>query len=288
MKEIIQKYNKQVVLVLLFLTVCVIWYFALSAHTVDRKLTVAFLNVGQGDSIFIESPTGTQILIDGGINDGVLRELGKQMDFSDRYIDMVMATHPDMDHIGGLVGVIERFDIGSYVESDVSHDSAVYDVLHSVVESKNMTPHLVSRGEKYDLGGGVILDILFPDRSVKEVESNMTSIVARLTYGETSFLFTGDSPQTIEEYLISLDGEGLDVDVLKLGHHGSKTSTGEDFLSITSPDYSIISAGFDNKYGHPNKEVTDMLDRFDIKYLNTADVGTIVFESDGKDLRLNI
>ena len=283
-KDFIQLYLKQIILIIMFLFVCTIWWFAFSVDAEDKKLTVAFLDVGQGDAIFIESPTGTQVLIDGGINNGVLRELGEIMSFSDRYIDMVMASHPDMDHIGGLPEVIERFEIGNYVESDVSHDSAVYEVLHKTIEDKNMIPHLVGRGERYDLGGGVLLDILFPDRSVKEVESNMTSIVARLTYGEVSFLLTGDSPITIEKYLLQLDGEALNVDVLKLGHHGSKTSTSEKFLEVTSPEYAIISAGEDNRYGHPHQEVLSMLDRFDIEYLNTAEVGTSIFESDGKEL----
>lgn len=281
-----KKNIKIIILILLFISVCVIWYLAFFGGTATKNLTVAFLDVGQGDAIFIESPTGTQVLIDGGMNDGVLRELGKLMSFSDRYIDMVLASHPDMDHIGGLLEVINRFDVGNYVESDVTHGSAVYDGLHKAVENKNMTPHLVERGERYDLGGGVVLDILFPDRSVKEVESNMTSIVARLTYGEVSFLLTGDSPKSIERYLISLDREALDIDVLKLGHHGSKTSTSEEFLKYTSPDYAIISAGKDNRYGHPNSEVTDMLKRFNIEYMNTADVGTIIFESDGQNLIL--
>ena len=121
---------------------------------------------------------------------------------------------------------------------------------------------------------------MLPDRDVTGFDKNLASIVAKLVYGDASFLLTGDSPKSIEEYLIAIDPAVLDVDVLKLGHHGSKTSTGEIFLGYTSPDYAIVSVGEDNSYGHPHKEVLDALDKFDIEYFETSE-GMIVFECDG-------
>jgi competence protein ComEC len=138
----------------------------------------------------------------------------------------------------------------------------------------------------FNLGGGAQLEILFPERDPSMLESNTSSIVARLTYGESEFMFTGDSPTGIENHLVSLYGKTLDSDVLKVGHHGSRTSTSESFIRAVDPEYAIISSGSDNRYGHPHKEVTDLLATFGAEILNTAEVGTIIFETDGKNLKL--
>ena len=129
---------------------------------------------------------------------------------------------------------------------------------------------------------GVFLEILFPDRDVSGLTTNNGSIVAKLIYGNTSFLLTGDSPKAVESYLVSLDGQSLRSDVLKVGHHGSKTSTGEIFLGYVSPEYAVISSGKNNKYGHPHKETTDALEKFNVSYWKTATAGTVVFRSDGE------
>lgn len=149
-----------------------------------------------------------------------------------------------------------------------------------------MQIHFARRGQRYDLGGGVFLDILFPDTNASTMESNTSSIVARLVYDETSFLLTGDSPKAIEEYLVLIEGEYLKSDVLKVGHHGSRTSTAEMFLDEVSPQYAVISAGADNSYGHPHLEVTDALFNAGLTTLNTGEVGRIVFWSDGQSLEL--
>ncbi|KKP80420.1 MAG: internalization-related competence protein ComEC/Rec2 protein, partial [Parcubacteria group bacterium GW2011_GWB1_35_5] len=134
------------------------------------------------------------------------------------------------------------------------------------------------------LGDGVVLQILFPDRDPAGMETNTSSIIARLVYGENEFLFTGDSPKSIENYLISLGG--LESDVLKAGHHGSKTSTSPDFVTAVSPEYVVISAGKDNRYGHPSQEVLDILNNFGAEILRTDKDGRIVFESDGESLKI--
>ena len=145
---------------------------------------------------------------------------------------------------------------------------------------------LARRGMRVELGGGAYLDILFPDRDTDGFETNTASVVAKLTYGTTSFLFTGDSPKAIEEYLATLDGAALDVDVLKIGHHGSKTSTSDQLIGFASPAYAVLSAGKDNRYGHPHQEVLERLARFGVEPLGTYERGTIVFESDGREVRL--
>ncbi len=257
-----------------------VWSAVLASDT-NGKLLVAFLDVGQGDSIFIQAPNGNQVLVDGGKGGAVLSELGKLMSFSDRTIDTVIATHPDLDHIGGLPEVFARYEVGMFLEPGVEDDGADYQALSEAAKKDGLTPVLARRGMTLALDEGVYLEILFPDRDVTNVETNLGSIVARLVYGDTSVLLTGDSPIAIEEYLAAGYGESLKSDILKLGHHGSKTSSSETYLGYVDPTYGIVSAGCDNSYGHPHKEVTDRLAQFEVKQLGTCEFGTIVFESDG-------
>jgi competence protein ComEC len=258
----------------------VIWF---AAWRLDAKtLTVAFLDVGQGDAIYIEAPNGNQMLIDGGPNAAVLRELGKVMPFFDRSIDVVMETHPDADHIGGLGDVFSRFEVSYFLEPGIPNDtSQTITLLREVEREDGVARVLARRGMVVDLGQGVLLEILFPDRDVETIETNTGSIVARLHFGETSVLLTGDSPSSIETYLVRLDPGRLDSDILKLGHHGSHTSTSKGFVEAVSPKVAIISAGKDNRYGHPHKDVLQTLDMAGVPYVSTADLGTIQFESNG-------
>ncbi len=285
--ENVKKNLKWYVVGLLFVVNVFVWYAVLGE---DRGgvLTVAFLDVGQGDAIFIEAPNGNQVLIDGGPNKKVLRELGKVMPFYDRSIDMVIASHPDKDHIGGLTNVLKKFKIGVLVETGIVSGTDVYDVLKNISAEKEVQKIIAKRGERIILDENVYIDILFPDRDTAQWDANTASVVARLVYGDTSFLLTGDSPKRIEEYITSLDGKNLSANVLKLGHHGSRTSTSEFFLGAVDPQYVVISAGADNRYGHPHKEVTDTLKEFEIPSLSTYESGTIIFTSDGEKVRVKL
>jgi|TARA_Y100000310_G_scaffold75933_1_gene72357 competence protein ComEC len=246
-------------------------------------LTVAFLNVGQGDAIFIEAPNGNQILIDGGPNKSILRQLSKMMPFYDRSIDVVLATHPDRDHIGGLPDILQRYKVDFILDSGKVGESAAYEELVRLTELEEIEYIEAKRGMVVVLDNDVHLNILFPDRDVSEVESNTSSVITQLVYGETEFMLTGDSPKSIEEYLVMLDGANLESDVLKVGHHGSKTSSSEIFLGYVVPKYSVISAGKDNRYGHPHEEITKLLERFGTTILGTQE-GIIIFESDGENI----
>jgi len=267
---------------LLFATVLV-WYVVF-VETRDG-LTIAFLDVGQGDAIFIEAPNGNQILLDAGPNGEVTRELGTVMPFYDRSIDMIIASHPDSDHIGGFPDVIKNYNIGLAMEPGVGSETAIYREFEKLLDKKDIQKVLARRNMRVNMGDGAYLDILFPDRDPSGLDTNDASIVAKLIYGDTSFLLTGDSPQKIEKYLSEIYGDGLKVDVLKAGHHGSKTSSSEVFLGFTNPDYAIISAGFDNRYGHPHQEVLDRLAQFEIPILSTAELGTIIFKTDGGEIK---
>ena len=276
-----KSYFKWCVIIIFVVLTIGVWSFVFTAQAKNGVLTVAFLDVGQGDAIFIETPNGTQVLLDGGPNKKVLRELSELMPFYDRSIDMIITSHPDMDHIGGVPDVLGRFEVEHIMIPGVGSDTEVYEEMINVVQEKNIEILYARVGRIYlDQENNIYLDILFPDRDVTDFDKNLASIVAKLVYGDATFLFTGDSPKSIEKYLVSVDSGTLDVDVLKLGHHGSKTSTSPDYLGYTSPDYAIISAGKDNSYGHPHQEVLDALNQFDIKYFETSE-GTIVFECDG-------
>lgn len=267
---------------LLFLAAIFVWY-AVFAET-RSGLTVAFLDVGQGDAIFIESPGGNQILIDGGPNNQALRELSKIMPFYDRSIDMIIESHPDSDHINGLAEILKRFDVDAVMESGVNSDNPAYQEIQKIIKEKNIKNILGRKDMKINLGKGAYVDILFPDRDVFGLDTNDASIVARLVYGENEFLFAGDSPKKMENYLTSVFGKNLQSDVLKISHHGSDTSTSEQFLGYVNPKYAIISVAKDNKYGHPRQEVLDLLNEFGVSILRTDEIGTIKIKGDGESI----
>lgn len=250
-------------------------------------LSVSFLDVGQGDAIFIESPTGVQMLIDGGSGPAVLRELGRRMPLFDRTLDVVVATHPDRDHIGGLSDVFKRYMVGAYLESGVHNDTSSAEALARAVAEEQLEPVEARRGMRLLLGGGAYADMLFPDRDVANVETNTGSIIMRVVYGETEFMLSGDAPASVEKYLVSLGGE-LRSDVLKAGHHGSQTSNSEEFVDAVQPSYVVYSRGCDNSYGHPSSEVVSLFQKLKIPALDTCGDGTITFRSDGRSLSLRL
>lgn len=262
-----------------------VWY-AVAAEERAGKLTVVFLDIGQGDAIFIESPTGNQVMIDGGPPGSVLRPLGKVMPFYDRTIDMLIVTNPDKDHFAGFLDVLRAYKVGAVMEPGTTGASAEYGAFEALVEAESVQKLLARRGQKIQLGGGATLDILFPDRDVAGMNTNDGSIVARLSYGNTSVLFTGDAPQNIEHYLVALDGKKLKSDVLKVGHHGSRTSTSAEFVGVVAPSTAVISDGKNNTYGHPHQETLDTLAQFGTSVRRTDLLGTIVLVSDGETVKL--
>ena len=266
-----------------------IFLFALfsNLHVSRDTLVVAFLDVGQGDAIFIETPSGKQMLIDGGGGRAVLSELSRVMPFFDRSIDVVVNTHPDKDHIGGLPDVFKEYVVGLVIDPNVPDEKSVYAEYVSDIELDAARHVVARRGQKIIFGDGVTLEILFPDRDMQNVkDTNDASIIVRLVYGETEILLTGDAPQKIENYLVTLYGDKLESDILKAGHHGSRTSTSETFIAAVKPTYAIISAGKDNSYGHPHQETLETLIKASTTILGTYTEGTIIFESDGKTIWL--
>ncbi len=272
------------VISLLTLANAFIWYGVFREER-GNELRVAFLDVGQGDSIYIEAPNGNQLLVDGGSGTRALSALSQVMPSYDNSIDALLATHPDKDHIGGLTFVLERYQIGIVFLNGARSDTAAWQSFEKKIDESGARKIIARRGMRVNLSKDIYFDILFPDVDVSNFkETNEGSIVGKLVYKNESFLLTGDSPIKIEQHLVARDGKNLNANVLKLGHHGSRTSSSESYLGFVSPEYAIISAGCKNSYGHPHKEVLQLLDKFKIPKLSTCDSGTIVFTTDGEEL----
>ena len=281
----LKKWWKELLITILVASNIVVWVTLYQKRSSDI-LTVYFIDVGQGDAILVDSPQHGRVLIDGGRNRSILSELGRILPFGDTRLDIVIGTHPDFDHIGGLPAVVERYKVGAFLEPGVESDSDIDDELDKRLKEKNIPTILARRGIIVNFGDGAKLQILFPNQDVSNWETNKASVVAKLTYGSKSFLLTGDSPMQVENILLNLDSLPLSSDVLKVGHHGSRTSTSLTYAKTVSPEYVVISAGRDNSYGHPHQEVLDILEKIDAKVVSTADLGTIKFETDGKILKL--
>lgn len=257
-------------------------FFFVSSYT-PNKLKVVFFDVGQGDAIFVETPSGKQFIIDSGYNNLVLSRLGGELSVFDRSLDAVFASHPDSDHIGGMPDILKSYSVGRYFDSGVESDSILYKVVNEINSYEKISTSTLSSNDIIDFGDGVFLEILWPEIGLfdKTGDTNKGSLVTKLVYGDISFLFEGDAPQAVEKTLIFKNDKELDSDVLKVAHHGSKTSSLPAFISAVSPAFSVISAGKDNKFGHPNVETTDTLNGVGTKILETSFLGNITFESDG-------
>jgi competence protein ComEC len=252
----------------------------------DRRgiMTVSFLDVGQGDAIFIDAPSGRQMLIDGGPGNAVLRKISDVTPWWDRTIDVVLATHPDLDHTSGLADIFARYRVAHVFLPSVEGATQDWAATLALAHAEGAHEFIAERGQVIDLGGGAYVRVLFPDRAVPHLETNVASAIVQLVYGDTTFLLTGDAPDEIEKYLVALDGAALKSDVLKAGHHGSKTSSSAPFLSVVDPSFAIFSRGCDNTYGHPHPDVVARFAALAIPTLDTCEEGTITFVTDGATL----
>ncbi|MEY2702946.1 MAG: hypothetical protein RLY43_1584 [Bacteroidota bacterium] len=246
------------------------------------QLQVSFLDVGQGDAIFIEAPNKIQMIIDTGPNAQILQSLNEKISFFDTHIDIVALTHPDLDHIGGTVDLFNSYKIGQILYATSSKQNEYIEEIANLQVSKRE----VKEGDviMLDSDKNIFLEILHPESGYVSVDSNDQSIVAKLVYGKTCFILTGDASKEVEMKIVNKYKDVIDCDVLKVGHHGSHTSSEKQFVGFVSPKYSVISAGKDNKYGHPHKETIETLNSFQSQIINTAESGTITFYSDGETI----
>jgi competence protein ComEC len=276
--------------VLLPLTVvsALIWTAAVTAP--DDRLHVFFLDVGQGDAILLQKGH-TQILIDGGPDpEKLCVELGERLPFWDRTIELVILTHPEADHLTGLLEVLRRYEVSRVLAAEHENATVIYEEWLMLVEAEpaGLTPALA--GQRIDMGGGVVLEVLNPPSVVPQKTSsdlNNGSVVARLTHRDFSLLLTGDIFEEAERYVLDRSGS-LRSTVLKVAHHGSDTSSCPEFLSAVRPQIAVISVGADNRFGHPGVSVIERLEGLvgeGSVYL-TSESGTVELITDGERLWL--
>ncbi|MFW6283519.1 MAG: ComEC/Rec2 family competence protein [Minisyncoccales bacterium] len=263
---------------IVFLLWGVVFYYS------NPLFSISFLDVGQGDAIFIETPSKKQILIDGGPDRKVLKELNKRLPFWDRKIDLLVLTHPDHDHIRGLIDVLKYYEVENILFTGVSKSSKEYKEWLKNANLEKSRVFIAQKGQDFKMGE-VEFDILYPfeNHLGREVSNiNNSSIVTKLKYKDKTFLLTGDIEKKVEEKIIK-EYENISADILKIGHHGSRHSTGKSFLKKVKPEIAVIQVG-ENDYGHPSELVLNKLNNFNIPVLRNDLDKEVIFFSDGFNL----
>lgn len=240
------------------------------------SMRVHFIDVEQGDSIFIELPNGETMLIDAAESYKAATIIGYIQSLNYTDIDYVVATHPHEDHIGGMAEVLNNFNIGKMYMPGQAHTTKTFENLLNTIESKNIDLYRAKAGETITESGNLKIDILAP---LQEIYSNLNncSAVVKITYGKTVFLFTGDAEKQIETQLLS---SGIQADVLKVGHHGAGSSSDTSFIRAVSPSVAVISCGKNNSYGHPHSDTLAILNEVGANVYRTDEVGTVVVTAD--------
>lgn len=250
----------------------------------DEKLKIIFCDVGQGDGVYIRTPDGYDVVIDGGPDSSILTCLSENMPFWDKSLDLVVLTHPDSDHYTGLIPIAREYLIGSFATSFTPEDAGGYRTLRAILDEKGVTVRTVCQGDRYSFSKEVILRIVWPRScTIASTEKNDNSVVAVLDYKNFEVLLTGDAEENIGDFYQDLAG---DVDILKVPHHGSKDGVDGDYLQAVRPEVAILSVGEKNKYGHPSASVVDILEENKIRVLRTDRQGDIAISSDGDTYKI--
>ncbi|AQW27160.1 ComEC/Rec2 family competence protein [Clostridium perfringens] len=251
----------------------------------DSELMISYMDVGQGDAAYIKV-NGNDILIDAGprSNSKELLEQLKAKNIDD--FELVIATHPHEDHIGGMVDVFKEYEVKAFYSPKITHTTKTYENLVKAVKDEGLKTKELKGGMVIDLGEGAKFEVFTPQKSEYE-ELNDYSPIMKLSFGDTSYLFTGDAEKLAEEEALAKYKTSLDSDVIKFGHHGSSSSSSNAFIEAVSPKYGIISCAKDNKYGHPHSETLDIIKKYNIKTFRTDTDGEIILTSDGKSINFN-
>jgi competence protein ComEC len=276
----VSKSNKTFWLLLnmILVFVCIIVWVGVIVSN-KQSLQIKFYDVGQGDSTFIQTPAGYKILIDGGPNNKVVNYLDKDLPIWDRRIDLLVLTHPQADHLFGLVEVLRRFEVKNVIVSGASNSTAIYRLWRKVLQEEQINPKVVTNRDIINTSDAVNLKILWPEESQPLVSDlNEASIVMKLSYGDFDVLLTGDADEKVQPY----PGNIKNVEVLKIPHHGSQTAMQEKFLKELNPEATVISVGKRNTYGHPGEKLLKNLSIIDTKIFRTDQNGTVEIVSDGK------
>lgn len=243
----------------------------------SEKMKVVFFDVGQGDAILITQGS-QQVLIDGGKDGKVLLEhLGREIPFWDRNIEAVIVTHPDQDHLGGLVSLLRSYDVQSVIEGKGESNSKLFETWNLEKDKEKVEQIKALGGMQIKFANGANLEIVSQDQSdVKKADTNSASVVSRLLFGNDSFLFMGDFPMEKEKELLGKN-HVLESKVLKVSHHGSKYATSDEFLAKVKPLDAVISVGKSNSYGHPDASVLERLKMSGARILRTDEMGDIKY-----------
>lgn len=263
------------------------WYAVFTSLPADHMAFYS-LDIGQGDATLIETPRHHRILIDGGPDQSVLSQLGAVMPFYDKTIDLMVLTHPQEDHMFGLIPVLQRYRVGAVLMTGVNYNTTTYAEFKKTIADRHVPVFQARAGQHVQFDDGVALDVLYPFDNLAGTDFpgdvNDTSVVSLITYGKEKFLVMGDAGMLEETNLIN-SPEDMDIDVLKVSHHGSRSSTSALFLEKTSPSIAAISVGAHNKYGHPTKETLDRLSAIaGIAIFRTDRNGRIEVDTDGNSL----
>lgn len=250
----------------------------------DGLVHIHVLDIGQGDSIFITGPEGQQILVDGGPDLSALTGIAKHMSFFDRSIDVLVLTHPHLDHVAAFPEILRRYSVGLIIFTGVDSATAPYRQTLAIMNEQRTPVLIADPKQDVDLGGGMTLDMLWPPPEYAGIQTkkdlNDTSVVAMLRFGADSMLLTGDMEGPEEDELLA-SGEDIHANILKVGHHGSRTSTSTGLLLAVDPKVAVISAGRNNSFGHPHASTIARLRQFGIPTHVTAWEGEVNLTMDG-------
>lgn len=250
--------------------------------TAGHEMRVHFIDVGQGDSIFIESPNGKTMLVDGGVKGAGQKVVSYLKELGVNKLDIVVATHPDADHIGGLIPVLNSIDIGQFYDSGKVHTSQTFEEMLTLIDTKNIPYNVPKTGDSIAFDDDINVKVL--NANEHATDNNDASIVLKVTYGNVSFLLTADAGIALEKEMMQND---VKATILKAGHHGSNTSSSAEFIQKVHPEVTILSYGEGNKYGHPHAEVVERLQAIGSKIYATAEAGTVIVSTDGVNYDVN-
>lgn len=294
--------NKQWLIlgILMGLVLYLLFYFSLPDGS---TLTVVFCNVGQGDASYLRFPNGVDMLIDGGPDGSVLRCLGKHKPFWDRKIKFLILSHPEHDHISGLISVLERYTVDAVLLTSVVNNTPEYNLLARLVEQQNVKVRYMTADDKIQVNG-VLLSWLWPsesalaDRNTLVAEygeehplvlsRNDASQVIHLRYGTVDMLFSGDAGNLVSQNYIGFPLTPDQFEVLKVPHHGSASGMNDSLLQWLQPKYAVISCGKKNRYGHPAQHILHLLSAYNSTVLRTDEAGDILLKTDGAKLRFTM
>ncbi len=275
---------KRAIIPVLISVVALVFMFSYQTGALsDKKLFVVFCDVGQSDAIYIRTSGNVDILIDGGRGNQVLECLSSNMPLWDREIELVFATHPDADHIAGLIAVLNSYKIGSFNSVAAPKNTKVYEELRKLIENYKIPYKNLSIGDKFKLSDGVSIETKWPEKGFTSKDTNDYSLVQHLKFGEFDLLLTGDISFQI---LNSLKFDSESIEVLKLPHHGSKTGVDSLTFEKIKASIAIISAGKNNSYHHPHPSVLSLLKKYNIEYKRTDLEGEIKIVTDGRTTKM--